>query len=265
MVDSTQDSTQHAADATLSGHACSRIPSPTDDTFAGEDDVDTRSASTVVAHDIDVPVATSDADNASPSSFSDGDGDATPSNEDRWIQLYHHLLLVAALQPSKLIIRLNHPGALQLLDAYTEGFTTAEGLVDPLPAQAGPEGIAVFQRVCENLVPSLIGRIEELSRKTSEEDQGDRESLWRFVIKPAMISQYRRIRACFHVDDEIEPPEDDRELREFLESIIVETQDTIAANKLEMGKRTRIKLRKEEIRWWRMSNSHSTSARHFSA
>lgn len=244
MVDSTQDSTQHAADATLSGHASSRTPSPTDDTFADEDDVDTKSASTDVAHDIDVPVATSDADDASPYSFSDGDGDATPINEDRWIQLYHHLLLVATLQPSKPVIRLNHPGALQLLDAYTEGLITAEGLVDTVPAQAGPEGIAVFQRVCENLVPSLIGRIEELSRKNLEGEQGDREPQWRFVITPTMITQYRRIRARFDVDDEIERPEDDRELREFLESIIVETQDTVATNQLEMGKRTRMKLRK---------------------
>jgi len=255
MADNTKDIMQPAGNATSTSNATSPTSKFTDNRALRERDEATRRASDGDAPNNDDHMAAPDDDNTLSSSSHLNKDPASPINVDRWIQLYHHLLLIAALQPSRPVIHLNHSGALQLNDAYTKGRVTFEGIVGPLPAPADAGGIAVFKRVCENLVPSIVGRIEELSKKNSEDnstripDDGTvfPNSLWEFVITPEMISHYSLIRDRFDVDDEVVEPEKDRELREFLEGIIAETYGIRDGEAAAPGKKIKLSLKKQPL------------------
>jgi hypothetical protein len=65
---------------------------------------------------------------------------ATPISEDLWIQLYHHLLVVAALQPSKPVVWLYNTNQLKYFDAYLEGKIATEGIMGPWPLRRDSVG-----------------------------------------------------------------------------------------------------------------------------
>lgn len=161
------------------------------------------------------------------------ENDPNTPDEEFWIHLYHHILIVALLQPSKPTVYLYNTAQLQYLDAYFEGKISPGGIVGIWPPRRDTPSKQIFLTLCEALVPGLQKRIKALSEKNWREkpenkrvDVGRRQQLWKFVITPEMISQYREIRQEIDVEGEIVTPEAHPELLDFLEQAVAEQYDT---------------------------------------
>jgi hypothetical protein len=115
-----------------------------------------------------------DDENASDSEEDPATDDGETVSDVLWVQLYHHLLLVAALQPSKPTTRLYHTAQLQYMDAYFEGRIDAEGIIGVYPAERDRESKNVFESMAEELVPGLQARIKALSEQNWKDEPANR-------------------------------------------------------------------------------------------
>jgi hypothetical protein len=158
---------------------------------------------------------------------------ATPISEDLWIQLYHHLLVVAALQPSKPVVWLYNTNQLKYFDAYLEGKIATEGIMGPWPLRRDSVGKEAFMERCKRLVKGLRARIKAMSEKNWQAEAAKQlqnpfspERLWKFIITPGMISQYSTVFKNIGVEGEFVNPEANPELLAFLEAIIAAQYET---------------------------------------
>jgi hypothetical protein len=143
---------------------------------------------------------------------------------DLWIYLYHHLLLVACLHPSKPVAWLYNTNALQYFDAYYGGRIGADGIVGVWPPRRESAGRQTFIKVAQDLTPRLVTRIKTLSEHNRVAEPANRSSnpfsrerLWKFIITSVMVSQYLQIRESIGaVDGEILGPENHPVLFQFL-------------------------------------------------
>lgn len=70
---------------------------------------------------------------------------ADPADENIWIQLYHHVLLIASLQPTEPTAWLYNTNQLQDLDTYINGQINSDGIIGESVFRCDSDATRVFE------------------------------------------------------------------------------------------------------------------------